>query len=164
MIFIKPLILSFLFAYAFTAVGQTPKFSSYPAGKPYNGKNARAIIGKDDRTYRTRLRWAAKYGSRNFAGEYILGQIGCGAACRVTFALNAKTGHLAWLPFTLCCWQPDDVDVSTDATTVRLNSRLIILRGLRNEGNDAYAGDAMTDTHYYQIKNGEFIFIKTIKK
>jgi len=140
-----------------------PRFENYRVAGIYKGRTARPIIDKDSRTFRTRVRWAAK--SRpTFAGEYILGQIGCGAACRLTFALNARTGRVVWLPFTICCWQPDAIDEATDATKARLNSRLIILRGLRNEGEGDYVGDAMTDTHYYQLRNGEFRYMKTIKK
>lgn len=141
-----------------------PRFEKYPAVRVYNGKNAKAIIDKDSRTYRTRVRWAAANGRRDFAGEYILGQIGCGAECRLTFALNARTGRVSWLPFTICCWRPLSVDEDSAATVVRLKSRLITLRGLRNEGNGDYARDTMTDTHYYEIKNGEFRHIKTIKQ
>lgn len=142
------------------ALGQSvPRFEEYPAVRIYDGKNAKAVIDKDSRIYRTRVRWAAENSKRDFGGEYILGQIGCGAACRVTFALNARTGRVSWLPFTICCWEP-----STDgATEARLSSRLIVLRGLRNEGNSEYSQDAKTDTHYYQLKNGEFRHIKTIK-
>jgi hypothetical protein len=136
-----------------------PQFESYGVAKTYKGKNAKPIIDKDSRTFRTRVRYAAR-SKPNFAGEYILGQIGCGAACRVTFALNARTGRVSWLPFTICCWGP----VDAEATKVRLNSRLVVLRGLRNEGNEEYIGDGMTDTHYYQIRNGGFRYIKTIKQ
>jgi hypothetical protein len=147
-----------LFAAAVIAA-QAPKFKDYPAGKPYDGANAKLILSKDDRTYRTRLREASK-DKRNFGGEYILGQIGCGGGCRLTFAINARTGKVAWLPFSLCCWEPADAE-PTDA---RLGSRLIVLRGLRGEGKDEYKNDKGSDVHFYRIANGEFRYIKTIKQ
>lgn len=159
MIFIRFLILGLLLTSALGVAGQTPRFDGYLVRKTYDGKNVKAIIGKEERTFRTRIRWAAKHGTRNFAGEYILGQIGCGAECRITFALNARTGRVSWIPFTICCWRPFGVE----ATEVRLDSRLLIMRGLRNEADEQYKADSMTDVHYYEMRNGAFRYIKTMK-
>lgn len=159
----RPLCLLFLvlcLSYSNVSAQKVPSFEKYPSVRVFNGKNSAAIIDKDSRSYRTRVRWASRNGKRNFAGEYILGQIGCGASCRLTFALNARTGRVAWLPFSLCCWAP----ITADATEARLGSRLLVIRGLRNEGDGKYARDAATDTHFYELKDGEFRFIKTIKQ
>jgi len=48
-----------------------PRFSDYPAIGKYNGKNAPLVLKKDDREFRTRLRFAARQ-APNFAGHYIL--------------------------------------------------------------------------------------------
>lgn len=140
----------------FTQTG-APKFESYAVNSVYNGKNAKPIITKKDRMFRTRIKWAAE-GKRDFAGEYVFVQFGCGMACRGTFALNARTGRVTWLPFSLCCWDPIDAD----PVAFKLNSRLLAIRGLRNEGTDSFANDKASDVHFYELKNGSFKFIKTV--
>jgi len=141
--------------------GQVPKFENYAVGRVYNGRNARPVITKDDRVFRTRIRWAAANEKRDFAGEYILAQFGCGAECLYTFALNARTGRVAWLPFSICCWRPMDLVTPTES---RLRSRLLVLRGLRSEGRGQFSGDARTDTHYYELRNGKFRHLRTVKQ
>ncbi len=151
------LCLVILFA-AFAASAQVPQYEAYPTGKLFDGKNAKPVITKFDRNFRTRIKWAAD-GKRDFAGEYIFTQFGCGMACRVTFILNARTGRVFWLPFTLCCWEP----LESDPVAFRLDSRLLALRGLRNEALGEYQDDKATDVHFYEFKNGRFRFIKTVR-
>lgn len=137
---------------------QVPQYKDFASYKTYEGRNAKPIITKRDRSFRTRIRWASE-GKRDFAGEYIFAQFGCGMACRATFVINARTGRVSWLPFTICCWEPIDAD----PVAYRLNSRLVAFRGLRNEGNDEFSGDNPDDVHFYELRNGEFRFVKTIR-
>ena len=65
----------------------------------------------------------------NFAGHYILTGWACGSSCIQTVAIDAITGLTIWLPVTLCCWDPG-VD---DPRSFRRDSRLLVLRGQRNE-------------------------------
>lgn len=146
---------------AISATAQTgpARFSKFPVASIYNGNNAKPMIDKDSKRFRTRVRWAAE-GRRDFAGEYIFAQFGCGTSCRTTFVVNARTGRVSWLPFTLCCAEPFDAD----PVAYRLNSRLVAFRGLRNEGNGPYSEDKASDVHFYELKNGRFRFIKTVRQ
>ena len=80
-----------------------PKFEDYHIQEQYKGNTAAPIITKDDREFRTRLREAAR-GKANFAGHYVLTVWGCGATCLMGAAIDAKTGKVYRLPFTICCW------------------------------------------------------------
>lgn len=131
-----------------------PQFDDYNVKKIYKGKNAKLVMTKEDRMFRTRLRLAAKQ-KPNFAGQFILETWGCGASCLSGAAIDAKTGKVYWLPHTTCCWAFEENLSPIDA---RLNSRLIIFSGLRNESEK----DNEYDMHFYEFKNGRFVFIKTV--
>jgi hypothetical protein len=83
---------------------------------------------KLSRQYRTQLTAAASQ-PINFAGHFILAQWGCGAGCVMAAAIDAKTGKVAMLPFTVSDW-PLDV---TEPISFRKDSALLIVQGSRNE-------------------------------
>lgn len=136
------------------AQGRVPRFAEYPVTTVYSGPNAPVKLTRDDQSFRTRIRGAAK-DKRNFAGEYILAQWGCGAECLTTVVISARTGKVYSVPFSICCWSSD-----VDAIEFRLNSRLLIFRGMRDESEK----DSEKDTHYYEFRNGRFRFIRTVKR
>jgi hypothetical protein len=144
----RPLI-AVVFLSRLLAQSLTPRFEDYPATGPYRGHNAPLVLTKKDAGSRTRLREAATR-KPNFAGHYVLTTWGCGAECVMGAAIDANTGHVHWLPFTICCWKAD----VTQPIAARLDSRLIVFTGARNEKE----GDE--GTHYYEFRNGEFIEIK----
>jgi hypothetical protein len=129
-----------------------PQFESYPTKPDVITKNAEVrIAGRMERSYITRLRFAAKQ-KPNFAGHYILTAWGCGAACLVPVAIDAKTGVVVWLNFSVCCWQ---LQVK-EPLEFKLNSSLLIVRGSRNvEGQGTY---------YYLLKDQEFVLLKAEEK
>ena len=133
-----------------------PKFRDYRVPIIYNGKNARPKLDKDTYMFRTRIRYAARQ-KRNFAGEYVLAQWGCGASCRMVVAINVRTGRVYGVPFSVCCWT---IAPDINPVVYRLNSRLISFAGLRNESEK----DRDDDIHYYELRNGKFRFIKTVKR
>jgi hypothetical protein len=134
---------------------KVPTFKSYGVPSVYQGKTVPIKWNKETRVYRTRLKEAAKE-KVNFAGHYILTYWGCGAECLSVSTIDAKTGAVGGLPFSVCCWSVRD-DVKT--IDFRDDSRLIVIRGLRNESEK----DSPDDVHYYEYQNGRFKFIKTVK-
>ena len=70
-------------------------------------------------------------------------------------AIDANSGRVYWLPHTICCW-PADVDEKFEAIAYRLDSRLIIFSGERNEK------DGDLGTHYYEFRDGKFILVKSV--
>lgn len=137
-----------------SAQSRAPQFTDYGVRTVHKGANAPVKLSRNDRAFRTRIRGASK-DKPNFAGEYILAQWGCGAECLSTVVINARTGKVYGLPFSICCWSSEVDPVDFD-----LHSRLLIVRGLRNESEK----DGESDTHYYEFSGGQFRFIRTIKK
>ncbi len=136
--------MSFLFALLLMAslllpqagTGAAPPFSQFAAPRERVTRPAKVkLTDAKDRQYATRLR---EFGSRppNFAGHFVLASWGCGASCVMGAAINAQTGEIVWLPFTVCCW---DFDTS-EPLEFRNDSRLLIVHGSRNEqGGGTYA-------------------------
>jgi len=109
-----------------------PQFAAYPASPGYHGRNAEPQLSTPEaRTYRTRLREAAKE-RPNFAGRYILTTWGCGTSCVMGAVIDAQSGRVTFLPATVCCWSVS-VDDGFRPVEARLTSRLIVLSGLLDE-------------------------------
>jgi hypothetical protein len=132
-------------AYADT---QAPRFDDFPASNLFKGKPAKAVIvSSKDREFAARLREIS--GRKiNSAGHYTLASWGCGASCISTVAIDARTGHVVWLPFTVCCWA---LEVS-EPIEFRRDSRLIVVHGSRNEAGGG--------TYYYQLTAAGFVLAK----
>lgn len=127
----------------------SPRFEDYPA-PVYSEKSAPVQIkGAQSRRYASRLRAMADRPA-NFAGHYVLAAWGCGASCVMAAAIDARTGAVAWVPFTVCCW---DVDV-TEPLEYRQDSRLLITHGSRNESG------ASNDTGYFRFDGKRFILVR----
>ncbi|HMV46348.1 MAG TPA: hypothetical protein PLD20_33270 [Blastocatellia bacterium] len=139
-----------------TAQDKIPKFKDYPVTEVYHGPVAQLVLTKDDLMFRTRLKEAAKE-KPNFAGNYILTFWGCGTECVMGAMIDAKTGKVYWLPSSLCCWGTL-VDDKFSPIEYRLNSKLLVLSGERNEKE----GD--NGAHFYKFENGTFTHIKSIMK
>lgn len=90
-------------------------------------------------------------------GHYILTAWGCGAECLMGAVIDANSGKVYWLPHTICCWGAE-VDDRFRPIEYRLDSRLIVFSGLRDEkeGDDG--------THFYEFDNGKFIKLASIMK
>jgi hypothetical protein len=128
-----------------------PGFGDFQV-QPFKGRLAKLqIVSEKDKQYATRLR-ELSHQKPNFAGHYTLVSWGCGASCVMAAAIDAETGKVTWLPFTLCCW---DVTIS-EPLEFRRDSRLLVAHGSRNETG---AGD-----YYYQIDASGFTLVKAYEK
>ena len=67
-------------------------------------------------------------------------------------ALDAKTGNVSWIPFTLCCW-PLEVE---NPLNFRVDSKLIVFTGSRGEQGQG--------VYYYKFDSGKFVLLKAIEK
>ena len=83
---------------------------------------------KDARSRRFRSALAdAADGEVDFAGRYIVAEIGCGAGCIDVAAINAATGAVVWLPTSVSGWpksHPDPLEYRTDSRMLRVYGRL----------------------------------------
>jgi hypothetical protein len=133
-----------------------PQFKDFPAREQYRGQPHAVVLAGEARMFRTRLREAAK-GKPNFAGHYIVVTWGCGLACMEGAVIDAKTGRVYMLPATLCCWT-SMADDNFNPVEFRLNSKLLIFSGARNEKEDDIGA------HYYKFENNRFVFLRSIKQ
>lgn len=152
------LLLLLLASLVSTALPQNrvPRFKEYPVDEIYKEKNAPLVLTQKDREFRTKLREAANE-KPNFAGHYILTTWGCGAECVMGALVDAKTGKVYWLPHTICCWG-NDVDDKFNPVEFRLESKLVVFSGLRNEKE----GD--NGAHFYKFDDGRFTHIYSAMK
>lgn len=118
-----------------------PKFADFPVRENFTGKPAVVDLASDPSapTFRTRLRRGAAEGP-NFAGHFTVVAWGCGTDCQVTAVVDARTGRVAFAPFT-----------AYSGTAFRLDSRLLIENPRRPEdeglpaSNDASPPPAASD-------------------
>jgi hypothetical protein len=143
---------AFILGFSFSVFAQnnTPEFADYPINEIYKGKNASVKIKGDDKYLKTRLQWAVKNQLPNFAGRFILTFWGCGVSCIQGAAIDAKTGKVYFLGFSVA-----SVD-NRQLYKHRLDSSLVVFHGIRRE-IDTDNGD-----HYYKFDGEKFIHIKTI--
>ena len=138
------------------AQNKIPRFKDYAVTEAYIGKTAPLILSKTDKTFRTRLQEAAR-NKPNFAGHYILTAFGCGAECLMGAVIDAKTGKVFGFPHPICCWGAS-VDNNFKPIEFRVESKLIIFSGLRNEKEND------TGAHFYKFENGKFIHLTSLLK
>ncbi|HEY8186789.1 MAG TPA: hypothetical protein VIF64_11995 [Pyrinomonadaceae bacterium] len=139
------------------AQNRIPQFRDYSVSEAYIGKTAPLALARDDRMFKTRLAWAAKNQRPNFAGHYILTSWGCGTTCLMGAIIDAKTGKVYWWGFSICCWS-SDVDERFQPIELRLNSKLIVFSGARNEK------DGDIGAHFYKFENGRFVHVRSVLK
>jgi len=127
-----------------------PRFADYPAEPRHRAAVAAPVLqSRQDRLYRTRVREAFADGKVNFAGHYILSAFGCGSSCLMVFALDADSGRVSWLPFTVS-WGLEDNGIGETYLPLdfRADSRLLVIAGSRNEhGHGLY---------HYVLEHGRF--------
>jgi len=128
-------LLAFISAEALAA----PRFEDFPT-PIYAGKSATVDLnGAKNRQYGSELRLASRQ-PVNFSGHYILATWGCGASCVMGAVIDAKTGVVTWLPFTVCCWALE----ITEPLEFRRDSHLLIVHGSLDEkgaGNEIHRYD-----------------------
>ena len=86
-----------------------------------------------------------------FAGQYILTTIGCGASCILSSIIDARSGQVTWLPFTICCWDPGK------PLDFRLDSSLLVVHGMRDKQEP-------NGTFYYAFEEGKFRLVAQPQK
>lgn len=127
------------------SIHAAPNFHAFPAPS-YKGPVAKARLSDvKSRQYAANLRSVEK-GPVNFAGSGIFAIWGCGASCVMGASVDARTGNVAWLPFTVCCWSTD----IPEPLEFRADSRLLVVHGSRDETGPGSA------VHYYTFDGKKF--------
>jgi hypothetical protein len=135
---------SFLMLHS-ASINAAADFHAFPVPS-YTGPFAKArLTDVKSRQYAAHLRSAEK-GPVNFAGSGMLAMWGCGASCIMAASVDAKTGNVAWLPFTVCCWSTN----ISEPLEFRADSRLLVVHGSRDETGPGSA------VHYYTFDGKKF--------
>jgi hypothetical protein len=132
-----------------------PRFADYPSPKLYTGKVKRPVLTpRLDPDTRMRLRDLIGASDKaNFAGHYHVAIWGCGSACVTGSIVDARTGVVTDVPFTISGWR--EVHDAFEGITFRPDSRLIVFSGERNEKGDM-------GQHFYVMEKGRLTFLKTV--
>jgi hypothetical protein len=153
----RVLLASALLLAAGAAVAQErlPRFANYPVTDSYKGNVARPKFRtREEYEYRTRLRDVVSRDDKpNFAGRYYVATWGCGSACVSSGIVDARTGLVTMVPFTISGWR--EVHNAFESVDYRPNSRLIVFSGERNEKGDM-------GQHFYVMEKGRLKFLKTV--
>jgi hypothetical protein len=139
-----------------------PQFDQFSVNETFSGKPAPPILAtKRDRTYRTMIREGASKGP-DFAGHFTIALWGCGAGCVTGALVDAKTGKVSDLPFSVLSFAealkfPDGSDTNSgdfEPLVYQRHSRLLVVRGCPEEKNCA--------AYYYEWTPGEFHLLRKI--
>jgi len=127
-----------------------PKFFQF-AEKVYAGPHAAVkLVTKDDQAFATRLKQASTQ-PVNFAGHYILATWGCGAECLGGAVIDARSGKVVFLPYSVCCWSEGD------PFYYKKDSRLIVFSGVLNE-------ESPKGAHFFEFRNDAFTHLTSRAK
>jgi hypothetical protein len=121
-------VLALAFLLAASVCVASPRFTDCATVVQHFSVPANLKLIGNDRAYATQLRRTVGQ-PVNFAGRFVLTGWGCGAGCVMGAAVDAQTGAVVMLPFTVSDW-PLDV---TEPLEFRKDSCLLIVHGRRNE-------------------------------
>lgn len=145
-----------LTGWAAAAQQSAPRFADHPERKISNVRVKQPLIPKSwDEDSRLRFQDSVPRDARsNFAGRYYLAVWGCGSACVVGAIVEAATGKVIDIPFTVSGWR--EVHDDFQGIDFRKDSRLIVFSGARNEK------DGDMGRHFYVLKNGNLRWLASI--
>jgi hypothetical protein len=130
-----------------------PRFSQHPVTGVHDGALAKPKIDARKQPELLRAWREVEKPQVNAAGRYVLLKEFCGSACAHGHLLDARTGRVIRLPFTISGWR--ETEDNFEPIVTRANSRLIVLRGARNE-------DGINGVHYYTIEtNGSLKHLRS---
>ena len=139
---------------------RVPKFYEYPVAI-YKGTRPPIRLDKDDLTFRTRYRTLSRL-PPNFAGHYVISEVGCGTDCTFLLTIDAKNGTSAWLKVPT----GEELYIRSEAHTdakgeevergyyFRPDSRLMVVVG-NMDGNECGA-------RYFEERSGRMMMIRDV--
>ncbi len=134
-----------------------PKFSDYPVADSeyYKGPRHKMIVPKDLKSFPYFS--DASNGKPTFAGHFYLTGAGIGTGEIADFIVDARSGKIFYdPPFSICCVEKLGKGYGfVDMLEYRLSSKLLIVRGERNE-------DGKPGTYYYKFENDKLTLVRAI--
>jgi hypothetical protein len=132
-----------------------PRYADHPAGKAYAGRIAKMKVPRGlDEEIRLRLTDSFRDDAKpEIAARYIRLTWPCGTTCVGGALMDAQTGHVIMLPY-ISGW--GDVADGFEPIDGRLNSRLVVLSGARNERG-------VFGRHFYVLDGGRLRFLRSVE-
>ncbi|MBM3733961.1 MAG: hypothetical protein FJW24_10990 [Acidimicrobiia bacterium] len=133
-----------------------PRFADYPAkARPYTGRIARMKVPRGlGENLRLRVKESLGDDDRpSIAGRYIRLTWPCGTACAGTGLMDARTGRVI-VAHHMSGW--GEVDESFEPIQGRLDSRLVVLSGRREERG-------FVGRHFYVLENGRLRHLRSVE-
>jgi hypothetical protein len=127
------------------------KFQDFSVMDVFKGRPAQPILTKDNRAFRTRIRYGAAKGP-NFAGHYTVVGWGCGAGCVANMLVDSATGRVYNMPYGSISM--DAAERNYVGPVYQLKSRLFIADGCPNEGI------TNCGTYYYEWTANKFKLLR----
>jgi hypothetical protein len=129
-----------------------PDFKDYTATPVFTGTHHALVPQENSNPVMDQARAKALKGKVNFAGHYILHQLGCGGSAICAEVLDARTGEVVG-------GLPNAYDGSTFAMVYQPDSRLILISGITLDGEEDAQGNSLESVNrdrYYEFVNNEF--------
>jgi SAM-dependent methyltransferase len=137
-------------------ISQEIEFEAYPAEETYQGKS-HALAKEDDHNDRwSSYRKKALGKPVNFAGKYIILEIGCGGGAICGEILDAASGKLVTT-------FPNAYEIDSYASFYKKNSRLLYIEGETANAELDEFGNEMSFRNrgrYYELKGNKLNIIK----
>lgn len=132
-----------------------PRYAEYPADKAYNGRIAKMKVPRGlDEEIRLRLTEALQDDRKPEIGSrYIRLTWPCGSTCVGGALMDARTGRVIMLPY-MSGW--GEVADGFEPIDGRLDSRLVVLSGARNERG-------LFGRHFYVLENGRLRHLRSVE-
>lgn len=128
-----------------------PTFTSYPAVS-FNGAYKNVQMNKQNQRYKSILK-ELKNENINFAGSYVVTQIGCGGGCSNLGFYNAQNGQVGYLKQSFSDCHSEKHGFQMNDYEFQANSNLLIAIGRRSEKI------AQCEKVYYLMKNDRLVEI-----
>ncbi|MBP5943954.1 MULTISPECIES: hypothetical protein [unclassified Pseudomonas] len=129
-----------------------PAFKDYTVTPVFTGASHKLVPQENSSPMMDQTRVLALKGKVNFAGHYILHQLGCGGSAMCAEVLDARTGEVVG-------GLPNAYDGSTFAMLYQPDSRLILISGIALDGEEDAQGNSLESVNrdrYYEFVNNEF--------
>ena len=131
-------------------------YADYPAAPDFRGTPAAPDLSSPDaRRFRTVLRHAAAQ-SPNCGGHFTLATWGCGALCLTGAIIDARSGKVFFLPFSVSdARNVADPDLGQHSIVCQIDSELIVANGSLNGAEEA-------GMYFYRWHGGELSLIYSV--
>lgn len=137
------------------AEAKPPQFADYPVAVIGKVRATKPVFSRglsEEERLRLTDAWSPD-DPVSAAGRYVLVTYGCGSTCVGAGFVDAVTGAVHPLPFSVSGWREVPDDFAPIET--RADSRLVVINGARNE-------KGIVGRHYYLLERGKLRYLRSV--